>query len=78
MDFVASGFVRIPRAAGPPVIAVSVQQNNCVSLFSWRKHVLFRGETPLMSPAYSHESAEMPGDIVRPRRIAVKGERVAD
>src|SRR5579863_568040 len=78
MDFVASGFVRIPRTAGPPVIAVFVQQNNCVSLFSWRKHVLFRSETPLMPPVDSHEPAELPGDIVRPGRIAVRGERVAN
>ena len=34
MDFVASGFVRIPRAAGSTGTAVCVQQNNCVSLFS--------------------------------------------
>jgi hypothetical protein len=73
MDFVASGFVRIPRAAGPPVIAACVQQNNCVSLFSWRKHVLFGSETPPMPPAYSHEPAELlTGDIVRPGRIAVR------
>src|SRR5580700_10363186 len=33
-DFVASGFVRISRAAGSTGTAVCVQQNNCVSLFS--------------------------------------------
>src|ERR1700722_10422210 len=57
MDFTASGFiVRITRAAGPSVIAVmGAQQNGCVSLFSWRKHVLFRSETLPMPPVYSHD-----------------------
>jgi len=79
MDFVASGFVRIPLATGPLVIAARVQQNNCVSLFSWRKHVLFRSETPPMPSAYSPELAELlTEDIVRPGRIAVRGEHVAN